>query len=80
MAPFAEEADAALDAFDAPTLAQLRAAATEKRQAALAELHECQRRKGYHKAQTRTWHRLKGALLHLRHLDVTSLAPAAAEE
>ena len=62
---------------EAPTLVQLRAEAEELQRTSQERYDRSLEMKPMHKAQLRTWHRLKGALMHLRQLDATSLVEQA---
>ena len=62
---------------ETPTLVQMRAEAEEVQAQCQKRLDASQALKPQHKAQLRTWHRLKGALLHLRKLDAAKLVAAA---
>lgn len=65
---------------DAPTLVQLREEALELQRVSKARYEQSLQIKPLHKAQLRTWHRLKGALLHLRRLDAAKVVAAAKQQ
>ena len=59
------------------TLVQLRQEAERDREVAQKRYDESLEKKPMHKAQLRTWHRLKGALLHLRKLEASKVVEEA---
>ena len=65
---------------EAPTLVQLKSEAEEQRAFAQKRYDASVEVKAQHKAQLRTWHRLKGALLHLRQLDASKVVAAAKQK
>jgi hypothetical protein len=62
---------------DAQTLVQLRSEAASLQEKSKARYEHSLTMKGEHKAVLRQWHRLKGALLHLRRLDASQVLSAA---
>ena len=59
---------------DAPSVLQLRQEAEERREAARQELDRLAARKAKHRENERVWHRVKGALAHLKNVDALQLA------
>ena len=65
---------------EAPTLLQMRGEAEELQRVSQERYDQSLEMKPLHKSQLRTWHRLQGALMHLRRIDAAKVVAAAKDQ
>ena len=67
------------DVRDNPSLVDMRESSLELQRVCQERLDRANAEKAFHKANLRTWHRLKGALANVRRLDTAAVLATAAE-